>query len=214
MITKNHTAALAVLLACGFASPARAESPDYSFVDINYSRIMPDKTSLFDDGKGIAVNGSYSLPANFTVVSGLGYAKYDFQYAPPGYDEIVTGYNVGFGYHFPITSNLDLTAEADYLGNHYKVETPAFGDSSSDSHGLQYGIGLRWMVMDSLELHGFVDRSHTNGTNADSHGFKLGGIYDFVSFFGLGLTYERSTSGSGIFSSTTQGFTLFGRFQF
>ena len=216
MNIRRHAAVLAALFACCLTTAARAQSPEYSFVDINYSLIKPDKTLGLDDGNGIAVDGSYGLPANFTLVGGFGFAKYDFTNSSSGADEIVSGYNLGLGYHFPLTGSLDLVGEADYLGNHYTFQEPPFGDFSDNAHGTELSLGLRAMVTYDLELHGYLSRIHTNGSGSggDSHGFKLGGIYNFASFFGLGLTYARDTSNGSFSSTTTNSYTLFARFQF
>src|SRR5580765_5309475 len=94
MITKNHVATLAVLLACGFASAARADGLDYDFVDINASRITPEDNFYVDHGEGFGVNGSYGLPADFTIVGAAGSTRYNYTHTL-GFDETVYSYSTG-----------------------------------------------------------------------------------------------------------------------
>jgi hypothetical protein len=219
MITKHIAAALAVLLACGFTSAARAEGPGYSFVDINYSRIVPQDVPGLQDGTGLEVNGSYSLPAAFTLTAAVSRDTYDIQGAPSSVYEVSQETSVGLGYHYPLTSRIDLVADLDYFGGRTWIETPSVTGPSVVSHGPAYGLGLRAMATDDLELHGFISKSHINGSDVDSHGLSAGFIYQVAAAVGLGLSYHHDTVDASVVhagrtSYTSHATVLFVRFEF
>lgn len=219
MITKHHAAALAVLLACSLASAARAEGPDYDFVDFNYSRIVPQDVPGLQDGTGLEVNGSYSLPADFTLTAAFGRDTYDIQGNPSSVYEVSQETSVGLGYHYPLASRIDLVADVDYFGGRTWVETPSVTGPSVVSHGSGYSLGLRAMATDDLELHGFIGKSHINGAGVDSHGLSAGFIYRVAASVGLGLSYHHDTVQASVVRAGRSSFTshatvLFVRFKF
>lgn len=224
MITKNHAAVLAVLLACGFSSAASADGLDYDFVDLNYFRVVSQSDPGIPTGHGLEVNGSYGLPLDFTVTGDAYRVTYDFG-GPADSKDINDGEQVGLGYHYSLVSHLDLEAEVDYSKGRSYSEYPGYTSPSVDSHSLDYVIGLRYLATDKLELHGYLFTGRTDiqdsivSLHADEHGYNLGLIYNFVSFFGLGLGYAHDTAtqdfsfGRSI-SNTSHRTTLFARFQF
>ena len=82
-------------------------------------------------------------------------------------DVDATGFDLGFGYAFPLSDTMDLYGKLGYT----EVELEAFNESVDDD-GYALSLGLRARVMEQLELAGsvnYVDLSDSGDDTAQTH---------------------------------------------
>jgi hypothetical protein len=104
--------------------------------------IVTDIDDFDEEFDGFGIRGSFEFVENWFL-----YAGYLDQSAEIfGVDVDATGFDVGFGYAFPLTDAMDLYGKLGYT----EVEIEAF-DESVDDDGYELSLGLRASVMEQLE---------------------------------------------------------------
>jgi opacity protein-like surface antigen len=153
----------------------RAEGPSYSFVQAGY--IVTDIDDFDEEFDGFVIGGSFEFVENWFV-----YADYLDQSAEIfDVDVDATGFDVGFGYAFPLTDSMDLYGEVGYT----QVEIEAF-DESVDDDGFALSLGLRANVMEQLELEGAVNYADLSDSGNDTS-LGLAARWYFLPQFALGI---------------------------
>ena len=157
---------------------ARAEGPSYSFVEAGY--IVTDIDDFDEEFDGFGIRGSIEFVENWFL-----YAGYLDQSAEIfGVDVDATGFDVGFGYAFPLSDVMDLYGKLGYT----EVEIEAF-DESVDDDGYELSLGLRASVMEQLELEGAVNYVDLSDSGDDTS-FGLAARWYFMPQFALGIEGE------------------------
>lgn len=160
------------------ASQAFAEAePRYTYLEASYVDIELDDVDA--DGDGFAFGGSVALGDAFHLAGT--YSDYDMDF---GID--VQELLLGVGYHFGLSRGLDLVAEGGYAST--DVDT-RFGDF--DDSGLYLSGGLRWMVLERMELNGGV-RYVDLDDSGDGTALLLGGLFHLTPDLALGGGLELS----------------------
>ncbi len=139
---------------------SQAQSPNYSFVEGGWWRFDPDGASSED---GLFLGGSAGLFGNFQVFAEIGDA------GP------IDQWQIGGGWHGLLGKAADLVAQGVFLDN------DLLGD------GLGVSVGIRWMVLERLELNGFVNYASLDSSETSG---ELNGIWDFAKRFGVGAGFE------------------------
>jgi hypothetical protein len=143
---------------------------DYDYVELDYAYV--DLDGVPGHQSGIAMLGSYQFFNNFflegTVIAGRG-------------DVDLDTYKIGAGYHFGLTSQLDLVGQLSYVHEH-------FHQVLSDLDGYQLDLGVRYLLTEQWELNGFVEFRHLH--NDDDVGVQIGGRYYLTGPFSLGANIE------------------------
>jgi Outer membrane protein beta-barrel domain len=173
---------------------ASAEGPSYSFVEAGY--IVTDIDDFDDEFDGFGLGGSFEFVENWFV-----YASYLDQSAEIfDVDVDSTGFDVGFGYAFPLTETMDLYGKLGYT----EVEIEAF-DESVDDDGYALGLGLRAIVIEQLELEGSINYVDLSDSGDDT-AFGLAARWYFLPQFALGL--------EGAFSDDANSYGVSARWEF
>ena len=156
---------------------AQPAEPRYTYLEAGYVDI--DLNDVDADGDGFALGGSLALGDAFYLAGS--YADYDLNFGIDAQELLL-----GVGYHYGLSSGLDLVAEGGYA--HTEIDTQ-FGDF--DDSGLYLSGGLRWMALERLELNGRV-RYVDLDDSGDGTALLLGGLFHVTPDLALGGGVELS----------------------
>jgi hypothetical protein len=140
-------------------SAAEAASPRYTFVEGGWFKFDPDRAG---SDTGFFFGGS----------GGTRRFHFFAEYADPGNFETV---EAGGGWHGLFGERADLVLQAAWI------------DIDVDD-GLRLEGGIRWMLLEKLEINGFV--SYTDFDFDESTAVAVNGIWDITPRFGVGGGYE------------------------
>jgi len=170
------------------APAAMADAPPYSWVQGGWLTEDPN-TDFIDSGNGWFAGGQYGLK-NF---------HFFVNYEDISYDNSITSWDVGAGWHGLFGNPGDLVAEIGYVN--WSLD---FADTD-DQSGLFGRIGIRWRILPLLELNGFVTQTEpSDGDFSDDYGDIFGkteakiGAVVYLGPIGLGLDVfatEETTGG-------------------
>ena len=163
--------------------PAMAEEGfNYSYLELGYVKSELDDYNV--NGDGFALRGSYEFTKNVHAFAGYSDLGYDF-----GVD--ATTMELGAGYAWPVSSNMDLIGSASYL--HAEVSAPGVG--SADDSGLGLGVGVRGRVYNVVELTGGLQYVDFDKSGNDTT-FTAGGRYYFTNRFAAGVDADFDDNGT------------------
>ena len=113
----------------------------------------------------------------------------------------VTLYDLGFGYHMPLTDRVDLVGSVSY-------EYAELSDSgfSFDENGFGFGIGLRAKAGNALEFNAGIQQVDLDDFPGDGTFLDLGALYSLTDNLQIGL--------DGSFGDDLSTYTLSGRYYF
>ena len=185
----RKTLILAALLA---ATPFAAQAADglsYTFVEGGYTRAEMDLGDGFGNPKadGGYLRGSYAL-TDATYVFG-GYSRVSDSASEAGLkvEADLDQYELGLGWHMPMTERIDFTAEAAYVRLDVKTKASFGGVSASDSDAMNAGrvtLGLRGTP--SARTEAWAKAGAMDGSDMDSEFVgNLGGQFKFNPTWGL-----------------------------
>jgi Ax21 family sulfation-dependent quorum factor len=197
----NKTILAAALLAATSFSAQASDKLSYSFVEADYIQSNVDD----QDVEGININptlvgwglkGSFAVADKFYVFGGYSSGKDDIL----AVDEIdftaeldasVDRWNLGFGFHTPISSKTDFVAELGYVQYDYKFDFDVNddGDQYSESYkvdagGARLSGGLRSALTDNFEAYGMLNFTDSQDIEGDFSG-NIGGQFKFNATWGL-----------------------------
>lgn len=185
----RKTLILAALLA---ATPFAAQAADglsYTFVEGGYTHAEMDLGDGFGNPKadGGYLRGSYAL-TDATYVFG-GYSRVSDSASEAGLkvEADLDQYELGLGWHMPMTDRVDFTAEAAYVRVDLKAKASYMGVSASDSDAMNAGrvtLGLRGTP--SARTEAWAKAGAMDGSDMDSEFVgNLGGQFKFNPTWGL-----------------------------
>ena len=173
--------ATTVALSC---SVTLAAAPNWKYVEAGYLNVDPDGG---DSGDNWFAGGTWgifkSLHVNARYIDGDYSDNVDFTY-----------WEFGGGWHGLLGEKADLFGEVSW------VDTEVA--SSSDS-GLGLSAGVRWKVLDALEVDGIVNWVDYDSGSEES--YEARGIFD-VWKIGVGVAVE--------FADSADQYSVFARFNF
>jgi hypothetical protein len=143
----------------------RALPYDYVFANLAITEI---------DSGGLEVGGSFALQQNFHLFGG--YQDWELN---DNVDRSIL--QVGGGYHWDLSPNLDLTVGVALAKS--ELDTP--GPAEIDDEGLILSAGLRGWASSQLELSGEVLLDDSLGSDTDSV-IEIGGQYHISDQLSLG----------------------------
>ena len=183
-----------------FSASAGAQGFSYDYFSAGYSRIDYEE-DLFGgsvDGDTFGLAGSYGITENFFVFGSFdtGHVEDDF-----GDSVDVTLYDLGLGYHMPLTDRVDLVGSLSY-------EYAELSDSgiSFDENGFGFGIGLRAKAGNALEFNAGIQQVDLDDFPGDGTFLDLGALYSLTDNLQIGL--------DGSFGDDLSTYTLSGRYYF
>lgn len=156
------------------AVPARAEAPNYSYVEGGYLNINED--DLSSSGDNYFLGGSVGLGKHFHVI---GY----YTNGDLGPDVKQDYWRAGFGWHGLLGEKADIVGEA------YYVEQTIDGPGPSDTNdGYRVVGGIRWLPIKFFELDGFANFNDVNSSTDTT--WEARGIFN-IWRLGFGADYEK-----------------------
>jgi hypothetical protein len=165
--------ALGAVLALGTAGSAlAAEGFSYSNVDVSYTTLNLKNDSRDADGFGLAA--SYGFNDNFSV-----FADYDDLDVDGAEGGSLKHLDLGVGFHWSLTPNLDLTSGLSYESL----------DSGPNASGLGIAAGLRGRLGESFELTGGLKYYDLNKGWSSQTTFNVGARWYFTPAFAVGAEY-------------------------
>ena len=169
---------LALLSLC-FAMGAFAETNGlrYTYIEGRYVDVEFD--DLDADGDGFGIGGSVAVSDDFFLTAG--YTDLDLDFGVDAQEFLL-----GVGYHYGLSEVLDLVGEVGYAD--VEIDT-RFGDF--DDNGLFLSGGLRWMVVDQLELNGKLRYVDLDDSGSDTS-IVLGGLFHVTADLAIGAGAEIS----------------------
>jgi len=160
--------AAALMVVPGLAL-AQSEGPKWGYVEGGFIDFDPDE-GLSDDG--FFVGGSVPIFKHFHIVA--------------EYDDVgdYTFWNAGGGWHGLLGEKADLFGQITWTN--IEVE-----DGDVDEDGTDLAAGVRWKVIDWLEVLGQVNWVDYGGDVGDDTTVEVGGLFLFADDrFGAGARYE------------------------
>ena len=160
-----------------FGTAAMADAPPYTWVQGGWITEDPNGEFL-DSGDGYFIGGQFGLK-NF---------QFFVDYEDISFDESITAWDVGVGWHGLFGNPGDLVAEIGYIN--WSFDFPGADDES----GLFGRLGIRWRLFPLLELNGFVTQTEPSDSDfADVYDEVFGqteakiGAVVYLGPIGLGL---------------------------
>ena len=185
----RKTLILAALLA---ATPFAAQAADglsYTFVEGGYTHAEMDLGDGFGNPKadGGYLRGSYALTDATHVFGGYSRVSDSASEAGLKVEADLDQYELGLGWHMPMTERIDFTAEAAYVRLDVKTKASFGGVSASDSDAMNAGrvtLGLRGTP--SARTEAWAKAGAMDGSDMDSEFVgNLGGQFKFNPTWGL-----------------------------
>jgi opacity protein-like surface antigen len=176
-----------------FSATAYADDFGYSAVTVSYGLIEFDDA----DGTSLGIDLSFEVGDSFFVFGGYGMAEIEDSVDTADID----AYNLGIGFHMPLSDKIDLVASASY--EYAEVTVPLLGSVDDNGYGL--GLGLRFAATEKIEINGsvnYVDFSDRGNDTTLGAGF----LYNFTSNFSLGA--------AGNWNDDSTAYSVSGRFYF
>lgn len=192
-----------LLIAMAIAVPltARAAAPDYNTVDLSYAQ---GHTAGFSGGGGYQLAGSYAFDTYWYVAGSYGQNHFNGGLLTGGF--FTRDETASVGLHFALSDSMDIVVHAGYATDRWKQGPstnlfPGFVVATSDNQdGYDFGIGLRALPLDPLELKVFVDQDNVGLLSHDHNRSEtvgtLAAMYKLTDSYGLGLSYQRSSHNS------------------
>ena len=165
-----------LIILFAFSASVYADGFSYNSVTASYGQI--DFDDLNADGDILSINGSAAIGESFFVFGGFGMADISDNVVSADVDS----WDVGIGYHIPMSENVDFVSSLSY--NYVDISVPGFG--SFDEEGIGLGVGLRYAANEQFEIDAgvsYVDLS--NGR--DDTTFGAGFLYNFTENFSVGV---------------------------
>jgi hypothetical protein len=196
----RRCAAGLVLVLCGWVGgqEALAENLSYTYIDAEYLRVdldIDESTTIgtdllafeTDDDRGYRVAASWELFFNFHLFGEFQKAENDYKTSLTGPavdtqdagDFDVTRWRAGVGYGLPLGDRLSVYGRVTYDNidvESIRIDTITLGDD--DDNGVGFEGGLRWLVLQTLELQAYGRYSDV-GSMEVGEGFDddvLGGV--------------------------------------
>ncbi|MFO7305402.1 MAG: outer membrane beta-barrel protein [Gammaproteobacteria bacterium] len=164
----------ASIAAMGMFGSALADSSfEYSFVELGYVNTELDDSNI--DGDGFQLRGSLEVTGNLHVFTQYSHVDMDANID-------VNDFEVGAGYAWPVSPNLDVVGTLSYLKT--EIDVPRGRDIDDDGFGL--GIGLRGRVHPQIELTAGLKHVDYDDSG-DNTFFNVGGRYFFTKAFAAGI---------------------------
>lgn len=165
---------LATTLLLAFSAPLLAQDLSYNYVQGSYSRTELDDGPLDVDGDGFGLYGSLEVGDMWHVFANFTRSELDFDV---DYDQTW----IGGGLHTPLAPALDLYLNLAYVN----VEADGVAGSFDDD-GLGTALGLRMMVLPTVEISGAISYTDLDDSGSDT-GIEADGWYYFNRNFAVGL---------------------------
>lgn len=166
-------------------STANATDFNYSYVEGAYQDI--DLNGV--DSEAFDFLGSYDVVPGFNVIAGYATGKTDNMAG--GSDLDFDTLSLGLGYHAPVAENTDFTANLKLI----KQDMDLVGDDT----GYGFGIGVRHMLTDTIEVGSNID--FVDIYDADDTTFRVDSRFFVNKEISLGLAYSTSSEEVDIFSA-------------
>lgn len=218
---KKHLFSAVTLTAASLIMPHlsyAAEGLSYRFLELEYvvldvdiyekSHSLKNLVKNVDDGDGFRIGASYAFADRFFIFGNYSDTEADFTFSTdtslliPADNDIKT-LQVGVGYYFPITFNMDFIARAAYtdidLGNFNLGATSqditdsdiTIGDAWDDlnedsSDGFLVDVGVRAQTLNWLELGGGV--RYTDLDSGDDFSIFANALFEITPNMGINLS--------------------------
>ncbi|MCE9596278.1 MAG: hypothetical protein K8S98_18965 [Planctomycetes bacterium] len=168
--------------------PPRDSVFSYSYVEVG--AIQQDPDDLGDDVEAVFAKVSLELFEIFHIFAGYAARDTDFHNTDSNMAEL------GAGFHFPVTSTLDLIAEGSWLFNDVDSDLASLDDKDT---GFGLFAGARYMAIPweggGLELNGgarHIDLDNDVASDGDgTTGWEAGARLHFARIFSIGATYQK-----------------------
>lgn len=177
---------LGSIAALSLAGPALAADFSYSYVELGW--VNSELDDLDVDGDGFAIRGSFGFTRNLHAFAA--YSDQDFDFDVKG-----ETLELGLGYAWPLTGNLDLVGRVSYLRTEAEVDLPVFGSLSVEDDGFGVGALLRGRIAERLELAGGFDYVNFDD-GGDDVAASLGALYYFTRIFAAGANVQLTDDGT------------------
>jgi hypothetical protein len=169
------------------SSAAMADAPPYTWVQGGWLTEDPN-IDFVDSGDGWFVGAQYGLE-NFHFFA---------NYEDVSYDQSISAWDVGAGWHGLFGNPGDLVAEIGYINWSLDYE------NTDDESGLFGRVGIRWRILPLLELNGFVTQTEPSDDDfSDAYGDIFGktegkvGAVVYLGPIGLGLDLFATNETTG-----------------
>lgn len=161
----------------------------YTFAELNYTHTEYNDADLGEVGFG--VSGSFLVIPNVFVVGGFQMAETD---EVLGVALETTGYSLGAGYRYGLTSALDLVGTVRAV----QMEVEAGGDSDDDT-GYLVTAGARFLPLDMVEVAGTL--AYQDIFEDGDFTVNLSGLYHIIPLVSAGVNLTTGDKfGEGIFA--------------
>jgi hypothetical protein len=167
---------------------AKADGLDYSYVLAQYNHYDFPSASFYQSGYEYRVGFKDELPADFVLTGD--YYQGTFRPVNQMFGDVGTDdYSLGLMYRVPLSDRWDLLPSLAYHSD--QAGYKSYSSSDITRNGWSYGLGMRGLLTDQLELEAGLSHSAVGGS---SNGGYVGLAYDFTSVFSAGFDLNRSSS--------------------
>ena len=169
-------AMLVLTVALAGVGATLAQAPGWKYVEGGFTSINPDGADSVD---GWFAGGMWEF----------GSTQKFHAFAEIGEVDDDRNWSAGGGWHGLLGDAADLVAEAAFV-------------DLDEVDGFRVTGGVRWMVLERLELNGFLNYSDLD--TFDQTSLEVGGVFDFTRRFGVGASYDHGDD-----FDTTRGFVRY-----
>lgn len=165
------------LIATAALAPAYAHADGFSYSYVEGGYVNTDIDDFDEDVDGFALGGSFELTPHLFVFGN--YANQGTSIF--GTDVNLEQFQLGAGYAWPLSGNLDLYGKVGYAHAQFEVPGPNFDDD-----GYLLAAGMRGRLTDAFELEGSVNYTDLNDSGDDTT-LGVAARYYFTPQFAVGV---------------------------
>ena len=183
-----------------------AETFSYTFISAEYQVFSEDIDGISEDleGDGITLNFGLNIADNFAIIGGYGTGSADVTSGGTTVDADVDAGVIGALFHTPINQTVDFVAGFELIKGNVDLKVNGTSLPSEDADGNSIFAGIRAMIIDKVELNGFLDRSKIE--DESSTNISLGASYYIDRLFTLDAGYSFDSDGNTISFGATKYF--------
>ena len=196
---------LACVLTC-VSGIVAAETFSYTFISASYEIFSEDIDGISEDleGDGINLDLSINLAPNFALIASYGTGSADVTSGGVTVDADVDTASLGAIYHTPVDDKVDFVAGGELIRGSVDLKVNGSSLPSEDADGNSIFAGVRAMVVNNVELNGFIRRIKIEDESSTDIGF--GTSYYVNKLFTIDARYSFDSDGNSLSFGATKYF--------
>ena len=186
---KSHIQLILLFIFTGLVLPAVAGGLGYKFISVEYRNFSSAIDGFSEDfeGEDISLDLSLAVRPHVALIAGYSRASANLTSSGTMVDADITALTFGILGHASMSDTTDFILGARFINGEADVDVAGTYSTSVDRDGAVAFIGMRTMVLDRLELDGYIQKMSIEDTT--NIGINFIAAYYITKSVSLGLGY-------------------------